>query len=161
MRKSILYSLLISLCLSCGDNPEEHSHEHPHGSDYAHQLKDLKKIDAGHGEHVYHMEGKDYEMKGMSIAITETEPGGGPPLHVHETDEAHVVMNGSITYVIGDSIFKIDGPYVANVPAGTPHTFINSGDSTLNLIAVFPQDNFGTYKPIGKNPLWKETPHEH
>ena len=62
-------------------------------------------------------------------------------------------MEGHITYVIGDSIFTAQGPLVTNVPAGVPHTFINSGDTVMNLIAVFPKDNFGKYNPVGDNPL--------
>jgi len=155
---------LIILGLTYCSSPKSDKQEflaHPtdshHHSNYVHQLHELNKVNAGNGEKVYHMEGKDYNLEGMSIAVTETQPGGGPPLHYHESSEAHIIMNGQVTYVIGDSTFTVKGPFVANVPAGVKHTFINSGDSTLNLIAIFPQDSFGQYNELGINPLINAT----
>lgn len=110
----------------------------------------------GDGETVYQAEGKNHGINSMSFVITETAPGGGPPLHVHPTEEAHVVLSGTVTYFIDDSIFTVTAPYIVNIPPNTPHTFINSGDTVLNLVGVFGQDNYGPYKPIGKNPLRKE-----
>jgi mannose-6-phosphate isomerase-like protein (cupin superfamily) len=48
----------------------------------------------------------------------------------------------------------VEGPYVARVPAGVPHTFRNAGTEPFNLIAVFP-DKHLSYKELGKNPLLK------
>ncbi|MGB0177812.1 MAG: cupin domain-containing protein [Owenweeksia sp.] len=150
--------LPLLLLISCGRSPEEHhpGHDHHHSSDYITSLKELEKFDAGNGEFVYQMEGEKYGMNSLSFAITETHPKGGPPVHYHDTEEAHVVLTGKVTYLIGDSIFTVAGPFIAKVPAGVDHTFINSGDSILNLIAVFPENTFGKYHEVGKNPLIKE-----
>ncbi|WP_417603151.1 cupin domain-containing protein [Owenweeksia hongkongensis] len=147
-----LASVSILLFVSCNSHKEEEKHSHHHAN-YVTQLKNIEKKDVGNGEFVYQMEGKDLDFQSLSFAITETNPGGGPPLHTHTSEEAHIVMDGNITYVIGDSIFNVNGPFVTKVPAGVPHTFINSGDTVINLIAVFPKDNFGKYNPVGKNPL--------
>lgn len=81
--------------------------------------------------------------------------GGGPPLHIHPTEEAHVVLTGRVTYYIDDSVFTEDAPFSVRIPPNTLHAFINSGDTILNLPAAFGQDNFGPYRPIGTNPLIK------
>lgn len=149
----IIFFILFFLACDKSRGPlHNEDHEH-HSTNYVTKIQDLKKIDAGNGEYVFQMEGKDYNFESLSFAITETHPGGGPPIHTHETEEAHVLMKGRMTYYIDDSTFTVDGPYIANVPAGVPHTFINSGDTIINLIAVFPQDSFGSFNPIGKNPL--------
>src|ERR1700730_1582473 len=94
----------------------------------------------------------DYGFDGLSFILTETQAGGGPPLHTHESEESHIVLHGQVEYVIGDRRFTVEGPYVVRVPAGVPHTFRNAGIEPFNLIAVFP-DKHLTYKELGKNPL--------
>ena len=79
-------------------------------------------------------------------------PAGGPGLHVHDTEEAHVLLKGTAEYRIGDKTFTVQGPYVAKVPVGIPHTFINAGNEPFNLIAVFASKHPNT-KRIGPNPL--------
>lgn len=104
------------------------------------------------GEFTHRLTGDQYGFDALSFIVTETHPGGGPGLHVHDTEEAHVLLEGSVQYRIGDKTFTVQGPYVARVPAGVPHTFINAGSSPFNLIAVFPSKHPST-KRIGPNPL--------
>lgn len=78
--------------------------------------------------------------------------GGGPGLHVHDTEEAHVLLEGSVQYRIGDKTLTVQAPYVARVPAGVPHTFMNVGTMPFNLIAVFASKHPSTRR-IGPNPL--------
>lgn len=149
------YSLLLVLFfISCNTSQTESKKIQVKDS-YVIALEDMKKIDVGDGETVYQAEGKNHNMETMSFVITETKKGGGPPLHIHPTEEAHVVLNGTVTYYIADSVFTVSAPYIVKIPPNTEHTFINSGDTVLNLIGVFGQDNFGPYQPIGDNPLIK------
>ena len=104
------------------------------------------------GEAGYFAFGRNYGFDSMSFVLTETHPRGGPPLHTHSVEEAHVLLSGSMDYVIGDVRFTATAPYIARVPANTPHTFMNSGDTPLNLIAVFPNTDPG-YIPLGPNPI--------
>lgn len=115
---------------------------------------DMKRIDVGDGEVVYQAEGKNHGMRNMSFVITETQPGGGPPLHVHPEEEAHIVLSGRVKYFIDDSVFTVDAPYIVRIPPGAKHTFMNAGDTVLRLIGAFGQDNFGPYQPIAENPLF-------
>jgi Mannose-6-phosphate isomerase len=104
------------------------------------------------GEFTHRLNGDQYGFEALSFIITETHPGGGPGLHVHDTEEAHVLLEGSAQYQIGDKTFTVQGPYVVKVPAGVPHTFINVGTKPFNLIAVFPSKHPNTQR-IGPNPL--------
>jgi mannose-6-phosphate isomerase-like protein (cupin superfamily) len=123
-------------------------------SDYAIKLNQMTSFYDVPGEAGYLVNGEDYGFESLSFVMTETHPQGGPPLHTHETEEAHVVFHGSVEYIIGDRRFSVEGPYVARVPAGVPHTFVNTGTQSLNLTAVFPSKRL-TYKAIGANPLVK------
>ena len=104
------------------------------------------------GEFTHRLNGDQYGFESLSFIITETHPGGGPGLHVHDTEEAHVLLEGTAEYRIGDKTFTVQAPYVARVPAGVQHTFINAGNKPFNLIAVFASKHPNT-KRIGPNPL--------
>jgi mannose-6-phosphate isomerase-like protein (cupin superfamily) len=123
-------------------------------SDYVIKLKQMTSFYDVPGEAGYFMNGEDYGFDALSFILTETQPGGGPPLHTHDSEESHIVLHGQVEYVIGDRQFTVEGPYVVRVPAGVPHTFRNAGTEPFNLIAVFP-DKHLSYKELGKSPLVK------
>ena len=106
--------------------------------DYAVSLDKLPVINPGPGEYVHVMEGQRYGYKNLTIGITETFPGGAPPMHSHEGEESHVLLEGEIVYALGDTIFTIKAPYIVNIPAGVPHAFKNIGNKTANLVVIFP-----------------------
>jgi quercetin dioxygenase-like cupin family protein len=107
-------------------------------SEYAVTLDRLPTINPGPGEYVHVMEGQRNGYNNLTIGITETFPGGAPPMHSHEGEESHVLLEGDIVYALGDTLFMIKGPYVVNIPAGVPHAFKNIGNKTANLVVIFP-----------------------
>lgn len=127
----------------------------PTPSDYVIKLKQMDTFYDVPGEYGHVLKGHKHGFESLSFILTQTHPGGGPPLHTHTTEEAHVLLEGSVTYVIGDKTFAAQGPYVARVPAGVPHTFLNAGDHVLRLVGVFPDKKI-SYKELGPNPLVKK-----
>jgi quercetin dioxygenase-like cupin family protein len=107
-------------------------------AEHAVTLDKLPTINPGPGEYVHVMEGQRNGYNNLTIGITETFPGGAPPMHSHEGEESHVLLEGDIVYALGDTIFTIKGPYVVNIPAGVPHAFKNIGNKTANLVVIFP-----------------------
>jgi hypothetical protein len=67
-------------------------------SEYAVTLDKLPVINPGPGEYVHVMSGQAYGYNGLTIGVTETFPGGAPPMHSHEGEEAHVLLEGEILY---------------------------------------------------------------
>ena len=116
------------------------------------QTSEMRSFYGPPGEFGYYIDGADYGFQSLSFILTETHPGGGPDLHQHDSEEAHVLLSGNVTYQIGNERFTVDGPYIARVPAGVPHTFLNSGSTPLHLLAVFPTGH-PAYIHIGDNPL--------
>lgn len=107
-------------------------------SEYAVTLDKLPVINPGPGEYVHVMEGQRNGYNNLTIGITETFPGGAPPMHSHEGEESHVLLEGDILYALGDTMFTIKAPYIVNIPAGVPHAFKNIGGKTANLVVIFP-----------------------
>ena len=135
------------------DKDFTHSPERPH--DPAALFFNFDQLDHYYrvpGEFTHRLTGDQYGFEALSFIVSETHPGGGPGLHVHDVEEAHVVLEGSVEYRVGDKTFTVQAPYVAKVPAGVPHTFLNVGPTKFNLIAVFPSKHPGT-KRVGPNPL--------
>src|SRR5437868_14485192 len=67
-------------------------------------------------------------------------PGGGPPPHVHSREEeGFYILEGEITFRIGEKRTVATAGMFANMPVGTPHSFKNeSGKSAKMLISVAP-----------------------
>lgn len=124
-------------------------------SDYVFKFNQMISFYDVPGEFGHAMEGARYGFNSLSFILTETQPGGGPPLHVHECEEAHVLLDGKATYILGDHRFTVEGPYVVKVPAGVPHTFVNAGRQPLRLIGVLPAGHI-QYRELGPNPLLKK-----
>jgi quercetin dioxygenase-like cupin family protein len=106
--------------------------------DFAVLKEDLLVINPGPGEYVHVMEGQRHGYRNLTVGITYTAPGGAPPMHTHEGEEAHVLLEGKILYALGDDIFSIEGPYIVNIPPMVPHSFMNLGDSLAEMVVIFP-----------------------
>ena len=64
---------------------------------------------------------------------------GGPPLHYHDFDEAFYVLEGELTFQLGDELFTRGPGELAFAPAGAHHTFANlSGADARTLIVITP-----------------------
>lgn len=107
-------------------------------TDYAANLDELPVINPGQGEYVHVMEGYKNGYQNLVIGITETFPGGAPPMHTHKGEESHVLLEGEILYALGDTLFTITAPYIINIPPMVTHAFKNISDKTANLVVIFP-----------------------
>ena len=62
-------------------------------------------------------------------------PGGGPPPHVHgQEEEGFLVLEGEITFRIGDERVIATAGMFANMPVGVPHSFKNESSKTARMI---------------------------
>ncbi len=152
-----------------------HAQHHPHGvlesrsipgpftapemntySDHVRSIEDLVVINPGPGEYVHVMEGQRHGYLNLVVGITETFPGGAPPLHTHQGEESHVLIEGDIIYALGDTIFTIKAPYIINIPPMVPHAFKNIGNETANLVVIFPT-NVWQYDVLDYFPFESDT----
>src|ERR1700680_4965156 len=62
-------------------------------------------------------------------------PGGGPPPHVHSREEeGFYVLEGEITFQVGDERIVATGGMFVNIPGGTPHSLKNESDKPVKLL---------------------------
>src|SRR5213080_3789808 len=64
-------------------------------------------------------------------------PGGGPPPHVHSREEeGFYVLEGEITFFVGDKRLVASAGMFANLPVGTPHSFKNESSRPAKMLIV-------------------------
>jgi quercetin dioxygenase-like cupin family protein len=62
-------------------------------------------------------------------------PGGGPPPHVHSREEeSFYILEGEITFQIGDQRLIAKAGTFANMPVGVWHSFRNETDKQARMI---------------------------
>lgn len=77
------------------------------------------------------------EETGGKYAMWEAivPPGGGPPPHIHSREEeSFYILEGEITFHVGDERIVATPGTFANMPVGSRHSFKNETDKTARMI---------------------------
>ena len=87
-------------------------------------------------------------------------PGGGPPPHIHSREEeSFYVLEGEITFQIGDERIVAQPGTFANMPVGSLHSFKNeTGKPAKMLISVAPAGLEEMFFEVGQPVQAGETP---
>jgi hypothetical protein len=73
-------------------------------------------------------------------------PGfGGPPLHHHDFDETFYVIEGELTFQLGDELFRAKAGDIAFAPRGVPHTYANLSSATTRHLIICTPAGFERY----------------
>jgi quercetin dioxygenase-like cupin family protein len=90
----------------------------------------------------------DSEQTGGRYSLVENTvaPGfGGPPLHHHDFDEGFYVLDGELTFQLGDE-YVLAGPGAfLFAPRGAVHTFANHSDEPGRYLLLIAPAGFETY----------------
>ena len=75
----------------------------------------------------------------FSMVEVTVQPGGEPPLHVHaHEDEAYVVLNGRITFLVGDERIDAEPGSFVFLPRGVPHGFAVRSEVARAVLLLTP-----------------------
>jgi quercetin dioxygenase-like cupin family protein len=83
---------------------------------------------------------------------------GGPPLHHHAFDEAFFVLDGELTFQVGQELVRRRGGELAFVKRGVHHTFANLSGEDARMLLVCTPAGFERYfqrmaaKEVGVEP---------
>ncbi|GII78962.1 cupin [Sphaerisporangium rufum] len=78
---------------------------------------------------------------GGSLSVMEftDSKGHAPPLHVHEAeDEIWIVLDGEVTFFIGDDRHDLHAGAVAHGPRGVPHSYLVRSPNARLVVAFGP-----------------------
>ena len=78
------------------------------------------------------------ESDGRVGIVESVMPSGaaGPPLHIHDFDEAFYVLEGELTFHLDGKLVTAGAGELAFAPGGEPHTFTNRGPSEARFLIV-------------------------
>jgi mannose-6-phosphate isomerase-like protein (cupin superfamily) len=88
--------------------------------------------------------GEDHGNLGVCIIFVDAEPGRGPSLHRHPYDEILIIQEGEAAAVVGGEERRLRPGDIVLIPAGEPHSFVNSGDTPLRQIDIHVSPRFDT-----------------
>jgi uncharacterized RmlC-like cupin family protein len=69
----------------------------------------------------------------------------GPPLHYHDFDEAFYVLEGELTFRLGDELFTRKAGELAFAPRGVPHTYANHSGADARALIICTPAGFERY----------------
>lgn len=84
----------------------------------------------------------------LTVMQITTPPGFGPPPHTHPGGEVVCVLEGTLTYHIGDETVEGTPGSVFHIAAGTTEWFEPTGSTPLKVLA--------TYTPGGIDEFFRE-----
>lgn len=79
------------------------------------------------------------------VELAASPDFAGPPLHHHDFDEAFYVLDGEITFQLGDELFAAGPGAVAFAPGGVAHTLANHGDVPARYLLLCTPAGFEAY----------------
>jgi quercetin dioxygenase-like cupin family protein len=86
----------------------------------------------------------EFHSAGLSVISVDMGPGAGPALHRHPYEEVFVVLDGEVTFTLGDERRVARGGDFVVAPAGVPHAFVNSGTGRLRSVNIHASPEFVT-----------------
>ena len=88
------------------------------------------------------------DVDALGISEATSEPGGpSPPAHVHRRHvESFYVLEGELTFTVGDRELQAGAGTWVQVPPGVPHTFALTGDEPVRLLDLHsPSCGYGAF----------------
>ncbi|HEY3187842.1 MAG TPA: cupin domain-containing protein [Solirubrobacteraceae bacterium] len=88
------------------------------------------------------------EQSDGHVSVIESRPSAGfegPPLHVHDFDEAFYVLEGEMTFQVEDAILTAGPGELAFAPRGVPHTLANLSGAPARYVIVCTPAGFERY----------------
>jgi quercetin dioxygenase-like cupin family protein len=85
------------------------------------------------------------EESGGVVSVVDNDVGAGsagPYLLVHDFDEAFCILEGELTFQVGDALVTARAGDVAFAPRGVPHTFTNARGGPARQVIVCTEAGF-------------------
>lgn len=92
----------------------------------------------------------------VTMAVVEIEPGGVVPEHHHANEQVGMVVQGRVTFQVGEEARQLEVGGTWRIPRGTPHQVV-AGEQGAVVVDIFSPPR-ADWEPIaaetGHRPLW-------
>ena len=86
----------------------------------------------------------EHGTEALSIRELVVEPGFEGRLHSHDCDQAMMVTEGSIQFVVGDEVRTVRSGYSMVAPPGVAHRVVNNTWVAARMLVIAPSNDVGT-----------------
>jgi quercetin dioxygenase-like cupin family protein len=103
--------------------------------------------------------GRAFHGDKLTLGLVELKPGIHLPEHAHPNEQLGMVIEGSITFTVGDETRELRPGGTWRIPGGTPHT-ADVGVEGAIVIDVFapPRVDWKQLETLeSRQPLWPAT----
>jgi quercetin dioxygenase-like cupin family protein len=76
------------------------------------------------------------------VALVELTGRGQPPLHRHDFDETFYILEGELTFQLGEERLTRGAGELAFAPRGVPHTYANLSGAPARVLMVITPAGF-------------------
>ena len=81
---------------------------------------------------------EEHGAESLSVREIVVEPGYRGRLHTHDTDEAVMVVEGSIQFIVGDEVRTVRSGYSMLAPPGVAHKLVNNTWVSARMLVIRP-----------------------
>lgn len=78
--------------------------------------------------------------EGWVMRLFTLTPGGNTPRHTHPWPHINYIVSGEGVLYLGGKENKVGPGYVAYIPDGAEHQFINRGEKEFSFICIVPEE---------------------
>ena len=92
----------------------------------------------------------------ITLAVVELDPGAVVAEHAHENEQLGIVLQGTMSFRVGDEVQELGPGGTWTIPANTPHEATAGPDGAV-VIDVFapPRDDWSALEPLeARAPRW-------
>jgi mannose-6-phosphate isomerase-like protein (cupin superfamily) len=104
----------------------------------AHEIGDFQPVPNRPGRLARELMANVHEFERMFLTETIMEAGSSIPLHIHSVEEGWVVLEGELSFRLGDELLKAGKDTTVYVPAGLAHAVLNAGSVPARALTAAP-----------------------
>lgn len=83
--------------------------------------------------------------------LANVQPNAGPPPHIHHLEEEQFyVLEGELTFYVGDQTFQVKAGDFVHIPRETVHSFKNGETPSRLLVTFSPAGIEGFFREVGE-----------
>jgi mannose-6-phosphate isomerase-like protein (cupin superfamily) len=96
----------------------------------------------------------------FGVSLVTQPPGVATPLHIHMHEaEAFFILDGTMSYQAGNTLYRLSAGYFIYLPQGVPHAFRVTGTSPVRFLGLaVPAGLMDMYDEVGMPAIERRLP---
>ena len=92
--------------------------------------------------------GPDDDVRELFLEELTFHRGAAIPLHLHPVVEIFVVLDGSLTFRLGDQTIVVGPDHTVTIPPNTPHAVVNAEGRVARALSAAPWNHSTFFREV-------------